>query len=58
MDSVFASFFFLSFTRVLFQLIFLLVFQKILYVDYSTGDFIGSDFVVKFDLSVPYGSKI
>ena len=57
MDSVFASFFLLSFTRVLFQLMFLLVFQKILYVDYSTGDFIRSDFVVEFDLSVPYGSK-
>ena len=57
MDSVFASFFLLSFTRVLFQLMFLLVFQKILYVDYSTGDFIESDFVVEFDLSVPYGSK-
>lgn len=56
-DSVFASFFLLSFTKVLFQLIFLLTYQRLRYVVYSSGEFLGLDWVVEFDLSVPYGGR-
>ena len=57
MDSAFASFLLLSFTKVLFQLIFLLTYQRLRYVVYSTGKFLGHDLVVEFDLNVPYGGK-
>ena len=55
--SVFASFFLLSFTKVLFQLIFLMTYQKLHYVDYSDGEYLGHDVVVEYDVSVPYGSN-
>ena len=56
-DSVFASFFLLSFTKVVFQLLFLLTYQRLWYIVYSSGEFLGLDLVLEFDLSVPYGSK-
>ena len=56
-DSVFASFFLLSFTKVVFQLLFLLTYQRLWYVRYSSGVPLELHFVVEFDLSVPYGSK-
>ena len=56
-DGVFASFFLLSFNKVFFQPLFLLTYQRIWYVTYSGGKLLGLDFVVEFDLSVPYGSK-
>ena len=46
--NVFASFFLLSFSKVLFQFVYLITYQKI-YGDDST-------FVLQYDLSVPYGS--
>ena len=55
--SVFASFFLLSFTKVLFQLLFLLTYQKIRHIDYTTGDYLGVDLVVEYDFSVPFGSN-
>ena len=53
--SVFASFFLLSFTKVLFQFIFLLTYQRLRV--YSSDEFLGVDLVAEFDLSVPYGAK-
>ena len=53
--NVFASFFLLSFSKVLFQFIFLLTYQKIFLV--SDSNFLGESLMVQYDLSVPYGSN-
>ena len=54
--NVFASFFLLSFCKVLFQLLFLLTYQKILNIVYTSGKYLGHDSIVmEYDLSVPYG---
>ena len=56
--SVFASFFLLSFSKVLFQLLFFLMYQTIDHIVYSTGKvYHEQDVVVEFDLSVPYGGN-
>ena len=52
--NVFASFFLLSFSKVLFQFIFLLIYQRVYMLNGSS--FLGESFAVEYDLSVPYGS--
>ena len=53
--NVFASFFLLSFSKVLFQLLFLLTYQKIFNIVYTSGKKLGHSRVMEYDLSVPYG---
>ena len=52
--NVFASFFLLSFSKVLFQLLFSLTYQKIFNIVYTSGKYLGHSIVMEYDLSVPY----